>query len=209
MDGLTAAYMGMTDYEIPDDILGGERGFFTIFSDKYDVDRLFEKKEYYEIERIYMKPYASCRHSHSAVDAAIQLHNDLDVQNIDNVDIQTYRLGVKGHDHTDIRGIASAKLSTPYAVAAGLLYGRADLTVFEPLDERLVTLAKKIKVVEDRTLTAESSQKRVAIVTVRMLDGTIYTARVDYAKGDPENPMTIVEIAEKQRLLSAYTPNNK
>ena len=27
MDGLTAAYMGLTDYETPDDMFGGERGF--------------------------------------------------------------------------------------------------------------------------------------------------------------------------------------
>ena len=63
----------------------------------------------------------------------------VDTRNIEEVTIRTYKLGVKGHDHTDIQGIASAKLSTPYAVAAGLLYGRADLSVFEPLDEKITT----------------------------------------------------------------------
>ena len=205
MDGLTAAYMGLTDYETPDDMFGGERGFFKTFSDQWDLEKLVGPADYFEIERIYVKPYASCRHSHSAVEAAIKLHDDISITEIQAVEVHTYKLGVKGHDHTDIQGIASAKLSTPYAVAAGLLYGRADLSVFEPLDEKIVNLAQKVKVIEDPNLTAESPKKRIAIVTVYFTDGTEQTARVDYAKGDPENPMTAEELAEKMSLLRAYS----
>ena len=207
MDGLTAAYMGMTDFQTPDDMFGGERGFFKTFADEWSLDKLTGHKDYFEIERIYVKPYASCRHSHSAVEAAIKLHEDIDVEKINNVEVETYRLGVKGHDHTDIQGIASAKLSTPYAVAAGLLYGRADLTVFEPLDERIVELAQKIKIIENSTLTAESPKMRVAIVKVMLIDGTEKECRVDYAKGDPENPMTEEELKEKNNMLLAYAAN--
>ena len=209
MDGLAAAYMGLTDYATPDDMFGGERGFFKTFADRFDLEKLIGTQDYFEIERIYVKPYASCRHSHSAVEAAIKLHQELDTEEIKTVTIQTYKLGVKGHDHTAIHGIASAKLSTPYAVAAGLLYGRADLSVFEPLDEKIVTLAQKVKVVEDPDLTTESSKKRIAVVTVTMKDGTEKNCRVDYAKGDPENPMTEEELAEKKRLLLAYSANHR
>lgn len=205
MDGLSAAFMGLTDYETPDDMLGGDRGFFRIFSDHWDLEKLIGLADYFEIERIYVKPYASCRHSHSAVEAAIRLHDDTDIVSVDSIRVLTYKLGVKGHDHTDIQGIASAKLSTPYAVAAGLLYGRADLSVFEPLDDKIISLAKKVKVVEDPDLTAESPKKRIAVVTIMFSDGTEKTARVDYAKGDPENPMTKEELAEKKRLLSEYS----
>lgn len=209
MDGLTSAYMGFADYDIPDDMLGGKRGFFKVFSDGFNCEKLIEKTDYFEIERIYVKPYASCRHSHSAVEAAVKLHEGLDAENIEQVMIYTYGLGVKGHDHTHIKGISSAKLSTPYAVAAALRYGRADLSVFEPLDGTLIALANKMKVVEDPTLTAECPQKRIAVVTVRMMDGTTHSARVEYAKGDPENPMTTEELREKSFLLSAYSENMK
>jgi 2-methylcitrate dehydratase PrpD len=204
MDGLAAAEMGLVDFETPADMLGGERGFFRNFADQYAPEKLTEKTEYFEIERIYVKPYASCRHSHSAVEAAIRLHEGLEPERIESVEVRTYRLGVKGHDHTEIRGIASAKLSTPYAVAAGLLLGRADLTAFEPLDEGVLKLAKKVSVAEDPELTRESPQKRVAVVTVKLRDGTSRSARVDYAKGDPENPMSPEEMEEKRKLLSAY-----
>lgn len=204
MDGLAAAEMGQAAFGTPDDIFGGARGFFRVFSDECDAEKLTANEDYFEIERIYVKPYASCRHSHSAVEAAIRLHASLDCSEILAVEVRTYRLGVRGHDHTEIPGVASAKLSTPYAVAAGLLYGRADLTVFEPLDAQLVLLARKIRVVEDAALTAESPQKRVAVVTVQLRDGTTRSCRVDYAKGEPENPMTEVELNEKHRMLAAY-----
>ena len=80
MDGLTSAYMGLTDLETPEDMLGGERGFFRTFADTWDPDKLVARQDYFEIERIYVKPYASCRHSHSAVEAAIQLHGLVLVQ---------------------------------------------------------------------------------------------------------------------------------
>ena len=207
MDGLTAAYMGLTDYETPDDMFGGERGFFKTFSDQCDIEKLVGPADYFEIERIYVKSYASCRHSHSAVEAAIKLHDAINLDSVESIEVYTYKLGVKGHDHTDIQGIASAKLSTPYAVAAGLLYGRADLSVFEPLDEKIVSLAQKVKVIEDPSLTTESPKKRIASVTIYFANGTEQTARVDYAKGDPENPMTEEELAEKKRLLLAYSAN--
>lgn len=207
MDGLAAVYMGLTDYQTPDDMFGGERGFFKTFADEWSLEKLVGNEEYFEIERIYVKPYASCRHSHSAVEAAIKLHNAINTDDIESVEVRTYKLGVKGHDHTDIQGIASAKLSTPYAVAAGLLYGRADLSVFEPLDEKIVELTQKVRVVEDASLTAESPKMRIAVIAVQMKDGTEKTCRVDYAKGDPENPMTEEELAEKRNLLLAYAAN--
>ncbi len=204
MDGLTAAYMGLTDFKLPDDMIGGERGFFKTFAESYDDSKLTKDTDYYEIERIYVKPYASCRHSHSAVEAAIRIHNDIDAKKIKSVIVETYNLGVKGHNHTDIQGIASAKISTPYAVAAALMYGKADLSVFEPLDEKIIELTKKVKLVEIPELTEESPKKRIAIVTVTTIDNNTIQSRVDYAKGDPENPMTEEELSMKTQQLLAY-----
>lgn len=205
MDGLNAAYMGMTGFETPDDILGGERGFCRLYANEFSEEHLLEERTYFEIERIYVKLYASCRHSHSAAEAAIRLHDKVNPEDINEVTVRTYRLGVKGHDHTQIAGTASAKLSTPYAVAAGLIYGKADLTVFEPIDDKIIQLAGKVKVVEDSELTKLSPEKRVAIVTVTAKDGMMYTERVDYAKGDPENPLTPSEISEKRNALQRYS----
>ena len=209
MDGLMAAYMGNVDFESPDDMIGGERGFFATFSDSRNPDKLTEEQEYFEIQRIYVKPYASCRHSHSAVEAALRMRGRIQGKTIESIRVETYRLGVKGHDHTEIKGTASAKLSTPYAVAAALLYGRADLKVFEPIDETAVRLASKILVVENEDLTNESPKKRIATLMVKLSDGSEETETVEYAKGDPENPMTLEELTQKWNALAAYADAEK
>ena len=208
MDGLCAACMGLAHFDTPDDMLGGERGFFAMFSDNASAEKLLAASDTFEIERRYVKPYASCRHSHSAVEAAIKLRGVIAPEKITSVTVETYSLGVKGHDHTAITGVASAKLSTPYAVAAALLYGRADLTVFEPIAEAASRLAKLVTVKEQADLTKECPEKRVAIVTVTA-DGRTFSARVDHAKGEPENPLTEAEFEEKQRSLREYIKRNR
>ena len=205
MDGLVSAYMGFAEYESPDDVLGGERGFATIFSDDFSIENLFFETDYFEIERIYVKPYASCRHSHSAVEAAIAISKRVNADDIQSVFVETYGLGVKGHSHKFIQGVASAKLSTPYAVAAALIFGRADITLFEPLDENIVRFSQKVEVVEDKLLSSECPQKRIAVVTVTLKDGKTITERVDYAKGEPENPISTEELNEKIRVLDDYS----
>lgn len=207
VDGLMAAYMGYADFRTPDDMLGGERGFFKMFADRYDPDKLTVDQDYFEIERIYVKPYASCRHSHSAVEAAILLHEEIRTEQIKDVLVETYLLGVKGHDHTEIKGVASAKLSTPYAVAVALLYGRADISCFEPVNHEAVALAKRVSVIARDELTSLCPTKRMAVVTVTLKDGNKKCCRVEYAKGEPENPLSKEELAKKRESLLAYAAN--
>ena len=209
MDGLAAALAGLADFAPPDDMLAGERGFFAVFADGFDADKLVGETDFFEIERIYVKPYASCRHSHSAVEAAIRLHPAVAPDAIESVLVETYRLGVKGHDHSEIAGVASAKLSTPYAVACALLHGRADLSLFEPLDTAALELAKRVRVAENEEFSRQSAGKRVAAVSVRLKTGATLREQVDFAKGEPENPMSPDAIRQKRELLEHYLTTGK
>lgn len=84
----------------------------------------------YAIMKSYTKPYASCRYTHPAVEAAIHLRDKVKVSDVEEINVRTYDLAVSGHDHTDIPGSYSAKMSIPYATAAGLIYGKAGLQEF-------------------------------------------------------------------------------
>ncbi len=204
MDGLSAAYMGFTDYIGPEDMLGGERGFLNIFSHENDPNKMTERTDYFEIEHIYVKPYAACRHCHSAIEAAIRLRERVSLEKISSVEVQTYCLAVKGHDHTEIAGSASAKLSIPYSVAAALLIGKADVSSFErPIVNRedIKQLTEKVRVLENRQFTRESPNKRIAKVIIYDTIGNSVSCQVDYAKGEPENPMSRQEIMDKAYAL--------
>ena len=75
-------------------------------------------------KRLYEK-YASCRHSHSAIEAAIDIMkiNNIDLDEITKVNIYTYQSAIIGHDHKVVEGVNAAKMSTPYSVAVALVTG--------------------------------------------------------------------------------------
>ena len=160
----------------------------------------------YAIMKSYTKPYASCRYTHPAVEAAIHLRTRLRPEAVEEIDIRTYDLAVSGHDHTEIPGSYSAKMSIPYATAAGLLYGKAGLQEFSEEAVRgteILDLTKKIRVAADAKLSAVFPDIQAAVVTIRTTDGT-YTDRVNFPKGEPENPLTAEEFRSRYDGLMAY-----
>jgi len=76
----------------------------------------------YSIMRNYTKPYASCRYTHPAVEAAIQMQTSVKPEEVESIDIRTCDLTVFAHDHTDIPGSDSAKVSIPYETTSGLMF---------------------------------------------------------------------------------------
>lgn len=209
MAGVMAAYVGENVFlHGPDDILGGNRGMLYLLSDTVSVDKLIEKENYYEIERIYVKPYAACRHCHPAMEAAIELSREFQIsyKDIQKIEVYTYALAVKGHDHKMIKNIPSAKLSMPYSVAAAYILKSGGLEAFNMKNicrEEILALTQKINIIEKEDFSRQTPKKRIAEVVLYGHDGVILKKRVDYAKGDPENPMSKQEVIEKFKMLMA------
>ena len=154
----------------------------------------------------YTKPYASCRYTHPSVEAAIHLRDQIKAEDVESISIKTYDLAVSGHDHTDIPGSYSAKMSIPYATAVGLIYGKAGLQEFsEEAVKRpaILNLTKKIKVSADDEMSRVFPGVQAAAVTIKTADGE-YTDRVDFPKGEPENPLTDEEFRSRFDGLMEY-----
>ena len=161
----------------------------------------------YAIMKSYTKPYASCRYTHPAVEAAIRLREKVNPGDVERIDIKTYSLAVAGHDHTEIPGSYSAKMSTPYATAAGLIFGKAGLQEFTEetvRDPAVLSLTKKVRVSADDALSAAFPGEQTAVVTILLKDGASFSERVDFPKGEPENPMTEAEFKSRYDGLMAY-----
>ena len=209
LSGLNAAYVGMLGFCAPNDIMNGKRGMLKLLGDNQIIDELYMKKSFYEIERIYVKPYAACRHCHSAIEAAINLKNkyNIAVEEVERIYVYTYALAIEGHDHNVINGVSSAKLSIPFSVALGYVYGEAGLNEYNQnnvKDKELLSLSKKVFVVEKTEYTNAKKSKRVAEVCIQTKDNKEYSERVDYAKGDPENPMSFDELVKKFNSLMIW-----
>lgn len=210
MAGVEAAQVGKLALPGPDDILRGKRGFLAALTDTPKPEFLTEfNDEEYCIEGIYQKVHAACRHCHPAIDATIDMRNDLHLkpEQIEKIEVRTYKLAVGSHDHTQIMGISSAKLSTPYAVALAIVKGScgyADYNEDNLNDYWIKNLTRKVNVIEDENLTAQSPAVRGARVSIYIKNGKSFECNCLYPKGEPEHPLTQEELEEKFHGLAMY-----
>lgn len=207
---LTALQLAKAGFVGSPDPLGGYRGYLKMMTGKEDVDikpLLFNGT--YAVQKTYTKPYASCRYTHPPVEAAIRLRSEtgLSAAEIARMDVATYSLAVGGHDHTEIPGAYSAKMSTPYSTAAAFIYGKAGLQEFEPAvlnDPEVLELTGKVHVTADEAFSAAFPGEQTAVLTITSKDGRTFADRVDFPKGEPENPFTEEEFYNRYMELMRF-----
>lgn len=205
MLGVNAAYLASCGVRGPYDIIGGERGFASCMAASGDGRISSIPADSPCIMNVYFKPYSSCRHCHSGVEAAIRISNNsqFSFRDVRCVRVETYQLAIKGHVEKDVKSIAAAKMSIPVSVTLALATGRGDLfddVLLNDVEIRRVISATEVIARDDLSILVP--EKRVAIVTVKMKDGSCISERIEYPKGEPENPMTEEEIRAKFMGLS-------
>lgn len=206
---LTSLQLAKSGFKGHPDPLGGYRGFLKMMSGDENTElKPTLLNGTYAIMKSYTKPYASCRYTHPPVEAAIHLRNQYGItpEMVDKIKVETYNLAVSGHDHTVIQGAYSAKMSTPYSTAVALIYGKAGLQEFgeKVLENNAVkALTKKVEVVADEELSSIFPDKQSAVLTIEA-NGKAYSERVDFPKGEPENPLSEDEFKIRYDALMAY-----
>ena len=207
---LTALQLGKAGFACPPDPLAGRRGFFKMMTGESDIvlQPLLQGGTW-AIRKTYTKAYASCRYTAPAVEAAIRLRGrfGLRASDVQSIRIRTYDLAVPGHDHTEIPGSYSAKMSIPYAAAAGLVCGKAGLQEFTEArvkDPEILGLTRKIRVEADPELSRIFPEVQAAVLELVTTTGSVLTDRVDYAKGEPENPLNEAEFHSRYLDLMDY-----
>lgn len=206
---LTSLQLAKSGFKGHNDPLGGYRGFLKMMSgDEHTEIKPCLLNGTYAIMKSYTKPYASCRYTHPPVEAAIHLRNNYGItpEQVEHIKVETYDLAVSGHDHTVIKGAYSAKMSTPYSTAVALAYGKAGLQEFEKgvLDDKAIQeLTKKVEVVADEELSKIFPDKQSAVLTITTPKGS-FSERVDFPKGEPENPLTDQEFYDRYAALMSY-----
>ena len=206
---LTSLQLAKANFKGHADPLGGYRGFLKMMSGDENTEiKPTLLNGTYAIMKSYTKPYASCRYTHPPVEATIHLRNQngISIDKVKDIKVETYDLAVSGHDHTEAKGAYSAKMSTPYSVAVALAYGKAGLQEFgdEVLErEEIKALAKKVRVVSDEELSKIFPEKQSAVVTITTTDN-VFSERVDFPKGEPENPLSEAEFRDRYDALMSY-----
>jgi 2-methylcitrate dehydratase PrpD len=93
-----------------------------------------------------------------------------------------------------------------YALALALARGRLLPADFEPAsqaDSELARIASATEVIADPELTTVYAQRKPCEVTLHLRDGRSLTERVEYCRGEPENPAGEDAVIAKFNALAA------
>ena len=195
-----AGFTGLAD--APSDVYG------TILADRFEPARALDGLGGpLRIEQNYFKLYACCRYNHFALDALLAMARAerLEPAQIERVIVTTIPFGPRMADPAPA-SMLGAKFSIPYAVAAALVLGRADVGAFEEPalgDPRIRALAARVEVRVDPEMSPRRSDYPTALVELVLTDGRTLSGSTTLVRGDFERPVPAAEVVEKFIALTA------
>lgn len=196
--GIRAAELASLGFTAAQDILAGERGLLGALTPDNKPEALvrdLEKKEYKILSNSF-KPYACCRHTHSADYCVelIQREHALDPRRIVRITDHTYQVAKNTVDAPAPATPYGFKFSVQYCIAAALLHGNLQDSVFTPActsdPEARRLMACTTVVVDDRLegLYQQDPNQWPHRLEVELDDGRVITQEVIYPFGDFNNP---------------------
>ena len=203
MSGLLSCILAQKGAKGPLNIFEGEDGFFKAVTDEVKKELLTRGlgKEF-EICNTYIKFHSACRHAHAPIDAAFHVlkSSKMDPSEIIKISVETYPAAIRLAGMTDVTTPSAARFSIPFSVALALTKKDAGADKYSEeniRDERIQSLSRKVELSVGGKWEKLYPNKRGA--TVRILDGENreWTAEVELAKGEPENPASLEEIYDK------------
>ena len=211
-NGVLAAELAEFGFTGAREILEGRQGFFAATAPDGDPAAVTAGLgSGWKLLGVSIKPYPSCRHTHSAVDAALRLRREhrLVGDDVERVEIAGYHSVLDLTDNPSPRHLYAAKFSVQYCVARAVLDGALRLSDFT--DERIAEpaareLMARTSVRLDPALDARYPREFPAEVRLFLRDGRTVSALVGSPKGDPEAPLTSEELAAKFRDMVPGTP---
>nr|WP_325179600.1 MmgE/PrpD family protein [uncultured Oscillibacter sp.] len=207
--GIRAAELASLGFTGASRVLEGRKGFLGALNPKANIHALTESliPGQYQIMSNSLKPYACCRHIHSAIHGMRLLAEaeSLDPERIVKITDYTYQVAKDTASNPAPPTDYAYKFSIQYGLAAALLYGELLEDAFSgektqaPEAQRLMS---KVEVVVDPELQEayEKNPTRWAhTLEVRMDDGRILYKSVAYPPGDFQNPFSW-EMADRKFL---------
>jgi 2-methylcitrate dehydratase PrpD len=199
--GVYAAALALRGARGPAEIFEGEDGFFDAFCDQVDLEAATnDLGTVFEIDNVYLKLYAACRHAHAALDALLQAWPaDGDPEEIDDILVETYPAAIRLAGIPEPDTASAARFSIQFTLALGLRYrdaGADRYTEDKIKDPSLAALAGKVRLSRSERWEELYPQKRGATVTIAAGGGS-FSAEVGLAKGEPENPASWEEVSSK------------
>ena len=212
--GVIAALLARDGFTGPGTILEGKYGFLHAYAARCSPDRLLSDwgAPYY-VMKTSIKPHSCCRYKQGAIDCIFKIAGE---NNLQPADIEKVTVGILSAGFPLVaepvalkqnpQCVVDAQFSMPFGAAVAILFGKAALdeyTLENVNNPDVKEMMQRVACVTDQELDREFPQKWPAWATISTKSGQTLTARIDYPKGDPENPLAWNELIDKFKELAS------
>ena len=212
--GITAARLAQAGFSGPASVFEGRLGVLHAYSDAAFPQRLLaDLGQPLQVMRVSIKPYACCRYNHGLIDCVLQLARE---HRIEPADVERVRLGVLSggallvadpiEHKRNPQGVVDAQFSAPYAAAVALVYGTGGIDAYTPdklADSTVRQIMSRTECYRDPSLDASYPRQWPAAAEIHLRDGRALATRVEFATGEPENPVPRPALIDKFVSLAA------
>jgi len=209
--GLMSAYLAQSGFTGARHILEGKQGLAAGMSTDADLSKLTDNLGVrWAIAETSFKFHASCRHTHPAADALLQvmLSHNLAPSDISKVETLVHQgaIDVLGPITNPIT-VHQSKFSMGTVLALIAHYQFAGLQEFSEHfhDEAICNFRDRVIMILDPEVDSAYPQRWIGKVKVYLHDGSILEGRVNEPKGDPGNTLSRAEITDKALRLAAFS----
>lgn len=215
--GVLAAMMAQEGCRGPVEVIEGKEGLFQVMKESCwcSEELLHGLSEEFLITQCSYKAFPTEALTHQPISAALKVCREhrITAEEVSKILVETTTRGVdilSDPSKYSPKSKETADHSLPYVIAAAVADGCVLPTTFEQeklQDPRIWNLLSKITVIADPEIDALFPGVKRARVSITTIAGQTYTARVDAAKGSPQNPLSDEEIITKFRANSQDSLN--
>ena len=209
--GVRAALLASKGYTGPVEVFEGKEGMFEVLGKiKWDRDILTKGLgENFLINQCGYKAFPTEALTHQPITAALEVmkENDLDPKEVKEILVETTTRGadiLSDPSKYNPTTKETADHSLPYCIAVAVAKGNVLPSDFEEdalRDPFIWSLLGKIKVIANPEIDALFPKAKRAIVTIKTSKGE-YKKQEDFAKGQPERPLSEEELISKFKANS-------
>jgi len=210
-DGLMSAYLARDGFTGASHILEGEQGMAAGMSHDADPAKLVDQLgERWALAETSFKFHASCRHTHPAADALLQVveAHDLSPDDIVSVTAHVHQAAIDVLGPVvDPRTVHQAKFCMGATLGLIAVYRQAGMEEFEHhyKDDAVEAFRQKVSMALDPEVDGAYPQRWIGKVSVVTRSGETLEGRVDEPKGDPGNTLGRGEIEDKVHRLAEFS----
>lgn len=201
--GLNAALTAQAGMTGTPDLLEGEAGFGAALCENPRWGEIFEGLgSSWNIEHMTFKNHGCCGHNFPAIDAVSHLltAHAIDAEQIKKIRVGGYKATNEVCRYVHPKTPFEAKFSLTYTVSARIILGRVRERAFLEAalsNPKIYAMEDKVELSIDPECAAKFPLHRSAKVEIELNDGSIYKHHQHTRHGDPDEPLTDQELADK------------